>query len=155
MPSSLFILSGDRRIGAASCLSPGCAVMSVRKKQKKTIAPHLYIYLYIHTCTCMCKREMCPSSKMIFGNSESMDGRKYRESNLGGPNNAVRLHVLVSPFSASPSPHFNEETRVMLCVFHMLASPSSAPPPPHFKVDPAMCTRQREWKIFLGTCSQH
>ena len=36
-----------------------------------------------------------------------MDGRKYRELQLGGPINAVSIPRVSFPFLRPPSPHFN------------------------------------------------
>ena len=47
----------------------------------------------------------------------SMDGRKYRELQLGGPGNAVRIPGVSFPFLRPPSPHLNVD-------------PASTPPPP-------------------------
>ena len=40
-----------------------------------------------------------------------MDGRKYRELQLGGPSNAVRIPRVSFPFLRPPSPHFNVDFR--------------------------------------------
>ena len=73
-----------------------------------------------------------------FADSESMDGRKYRESPLGDPGQTVRVPCVSFPFLHPLPLHFN-------------VAPAS-PPPPISMLNPpcvSVCLGPGEWEIHF------